>query len=286
MIRSAAQIGTQWLVSCRSYSASGKLLKAWGPAQTAADTSCPAAAATLMPVTDTPTTTWTDWCASPRTSAGEGGNRITDTAYHLDDTVQSVRRAVGSTVAQTYATYTYTDNGLVASVKDAKNNLTAYAYDGHDRKVKLSLPGSEYGQHGLQHRLRAVRLGRQRQNLTSLRKRSDQSITLAYDNLNRLTARSYPTTADNVAYTYDLLGRRSGHRRHGGRQRGLRLGQRGSPEQHTANGRTLSPTRLTRPAYTPDLAGRRGTSPPYDALNRPTVIGERQRQPVATPTMT
>ncbi len=42
-------------------------------------------------------------------------------------------------------------------------------------------------------------------NLTSLRKRSGQSITLAYDNLNRLTSRTYPATADNVSYTYDLL---------------------------------------------------------------------------------
>ncbi|MDZ4153961.1 DUF6531 domain-containing protein, partial [Methylicorpusculum sp.] len=41
LIRSAAQIGTQWLVSCNSYTPSGKLLKAWGPAQTAADTTCP-----------------------------------------------------------------------------------------------------------------------------------------------------------------------------------------------------------------------------------------------------
>jgi len=207
LIRSAAQIGAQWLVSCRSYSASGKLLKAWGPAQTAADTSCPAAAAPV-PVTDY---AYDDLDRPSRVTqnltAGEGGNRVSETAYHLDDTVQSVQRAVGSTVAQTYATYTYTDNGLVASVKDAKNNLTAYAYDGHDRKVKLSYPdpstantasSTDYEQYGWDANA----------NLTSLRKRSGQSITLAYDNLNRLTARSYPTTADNVAYSYDLLGRR------------------------------------------------------------------------------
>jgi len=47
----AAQIGTQWLVSCKTYTASGKLLKAWGPALTAAATTCPTAAAPV-PVTD------------------------------------------------------------------------------------------------------------------------------------------------------------------------------------------------------------------------------------------
>ena len=45
--------------------------------------------------------------------------------------------------------------------------------------------------------------------LTSHRKRSGETITLAYDNLHRLTSRSYPTAADNVAFAYDLLGRRT-----------------------------------------------------------------------------
>ena len=85
--------------------------------------------------------------------------------------------------------------------------LTAHSYDGHDRKLKTQFPSptaintastTDYEQYGWDANA----------NLTSLRKRSGQSITLAYDNLNRLTARSYPTTADNVAYTYDLLGRR------------------------------------------------------------------------------
>ncbi|MBE7527503.1 MAG: hypothetical protein HS120_08240 [Burkholderiales bacterium] len=30
---------------------------------------------------------------------------------------------------------------------------------------------------------------------------------MAYDNLNRLLSRSYPTSADNITYAYDLLGR-------------------------------------------------------------------------------
>ena len=45
--------------------------------------------------------------------------------------------------------------------------------------------------------------------LTSHRKRSGDTVTLAYDNLHRLTSRSYPTAADNVAFAYDLLGRRT-----------------------------------------------------------------------------
>ena len=183
-IRSAAQSGTQWLVTCRSYSPSGKLLKAWGPALTAADTTCPAAAAPV-PVTDI---TYDDLDRPSRSTqsltAAEGGSRITDTVYNLDDSVNSVLRAVGSSVAQTYATYSYTSNGLPASLKDAKNNLTSYQYDGHDRKVKTLYPNpttvntastTDYEQYGYD----------ANSNLTSLKKRNGSSITLAYDLLDR-----------------------------------------------------------------------------------------------------
>ena len=40
VIRTAAQLGTQWLVACSTYTATGKRLKAWGPALTAAATTC------------------------------------------------------------------------------------------------------------------------------------------------------------------------------------------------------------------------------------------------------
>lgn len=53
---SAAQIGTQWLVSCVRYSETGKALRVWGPAQTAAATTCPAEAAPV-PIPTPPTTT-------------------------------------------------------------------------------------------------------------------------------------------------------------------------------------------------------------------------------------
>jgi len=46
-------------------------------------------------------------------------------------------------------------------------------------------------------------------NLTTHRKRSGETLTLGYDNLHRLISRSYPTAADNVAFAYDLLGRRT-----------------------------------------------------------------------------
>ena len=41
-----------------------------------------------------------------------------------------VQRAVGTSIQQNYATYTYTPNGQPQTVKDANGNLTTYEYDG------------------------------------------------------------------------------------------------------------------------------------------------------------
>lgn len=277
LIRSAGQAGTQWLVTCRSYSPSGQLLKAWGPALTAADTTCPAAAAPVA-VTDI---VYDDLDRASRTTqsltAAEGGNRVTDTAYNLDGSVNNVKRAVGSAVAQTYATYAYTANGLVSAFKDAKNNRTAYAYDGQDRKIKTLYPEpatanttstTDYEQYGFD----------ANSNLISLRKRNGDSITLAYDKLNRLTSRVYPATADNVSYVYDLLGRRlSVTGSTASDNVAYSYDNAGRIVSTTANGKTLTyqvdpagnRVRTTWPEATPFYV-----TTTYDALNRPTAIKE------------
>ena len=276
VIRSAAQIGTQWLVSCSTYTNSGKLLKAWGPGQTALDTTCPTAAAPvavadyLYDDLDRPLR------VTENLTAGEGGNRISETVYNADDSVQSVKRAVGTTLAQTYATYTYTVNGLPATVKDAKNNLTTYQYDGHDRKLKTLYPNpttvnsssaTDYEQYGFD----------ANGNVTSVRKRNGQTVTLAYDNLNRLLTRSYPTVADNVSFSYDLLGRRTAAN-YANASYGISYAwdNAGRLTSTSAGGKTM--------AYQYDPAGNRTrqtwpetsfyVTTTYDALNRPTALLE------------
>ena len=131
--------------------------------------------------------------------AAQGGNRVTETVYNADDSVHQVKRAVGTALAQTYATTTYSANGLPVTLTDAKGNRTTYEYDGHDRRVKLRYPHpttvgtsstTDYEQYGYN----AVG------SLTSHRKRSGETVTFAYDNLHRLTSRSYPTAADNIAF--------------------------------------------------------------------------------------
>ncbi|MBS0555484.1 MAG: RHS repeat protein, partial [Proteobacteria bacterium] len=284
VIRTAAQLGTQWLVACSTYTATGKRLKAWGPALTAAATTCPTAADPVA-VTDY---AYDDLDRLIRVTenlpAGEGGNRVTETVYNADGSVQSVQRAVGTALAQTYAATTYSANGLPVTLTDAKGNRTTFEYDGHDRRVKLRYPHpttvntsstTDYEQFTYD----------AAGNLTSHRKRSGDTITLAYDNLNRLTSRSYPSVADNVAFAYDLLGRRTqASFADASHTVAYVWDAAGRLTSTTAGGKTL--------AYQYDAAGNRTrltwpetafyVTTTYDALNRPSAIQELGTTNLAT----
>ena len=95
----------------------------------------------------------------------------------------------------TPATYTYTPNGLLATVKDAGNNVTSYTYDGYDRLERITHPDSTF------EGLVWDNAGR----LTSRTTRAGQTITHGYDDLDRLTSRTGPGLSDTL--TYDGSGR-------------------------------------------------------------------------------
>ena len=127
--------------------------------------------------------------------AAQGGNRVTETVYNADGSVHQVKRAVGTALTQTYATTTYSANGLPVTLTDAKGNRTTYEYDGHDRRVKLRYPHpstvntsstTDYEQFTYN------TVG----SLTSHRKRSGETITLPHDNLHR-TAPTSASTANS-----------------------------------------------------------------------------------------
>ncbi|MDR2092400.1 MAG: hypothetical protein LBP58_03655 [Azoarcus sp.] len=247
-IRTALQVGTQWLVSCQNYSATGKIIKTWGPGQTSAATSCPTAAAPV-PVTDYTYNTrdWVSQITENLTNA-EGGNRVTAIAYLGNGAIENVKRALGSSLEQTYAAYTYTANDRLQTVQDAQGRSTAHDYDGHDRKVKTRFPdkttgnasNTDYEQYGYD----------AADNLISLRKRNGQTLALAYDNLNRLISKTYPSTTDNVGYAYDLLGRHTAaNLPNGGYAIAYAWDNAGRLTSTTAGGKTL--------AYQYDAAGNR-----------------------------
>jgi YD repeat-containing protein len=187
----------------------------------------------------------------------------------------TVSKAVGTSLAQVFVTNTYTLNGTLESSKDPKNNLTVYQYDGYSRLARTYCPlpstpnmgnSADYEEYARD----------ANGNVAILRKRSGQTVTQTFDNLNRLTARTYPTTADNVQFSYEL--------------RGLRTAAQYASGAHTITyawdnaGRQLSTTAGGKTvSYQYEAAGNRTrttwpdtfyATTSYDALNRPVDVKE------------
>jgi RHS repeat-associated protein len=199
--------------------------------------------------------------------------------------VQSVSRAVGSAVAQVYASYTYTANGQLATIKDANNNLTTYVYDGHDRKIKTLLPSKTAPNTSSTTDVEQYAYDNGG-NLTALTKRDGQTITASYDNLNRMLGRSFPASANNISFGYDLLSRQTSARyADGSYDVSMAYDNAGRLTSSSAGGKLLSHlydaagnrVRTTWPEATPFYV-----SYEYDALNRPNAIKEMGSVSLAT----
>jgi RHS repeat-associated protein len=155
----------------------------------------------------------TDACALGA-QGGQGPDRITKNTYDPNfGLLTTVARALGTSVQQNYATYTYSfalgDLDKPVSVTDANGNLTTMVYGGSVYNLitnvtfpSPSTPGqvnsSDYESYGYD----------ANGNRTSRRLRNASTITYAYDNLNRLQTKTLPTGVPNLnqAYTYDLQG--------------------------------------------------------------------------------
>lgn len=134
-----------------------------------------------------------------------GPDRITKNVYDLADQLLKVQRAVGTTLAQDEATYSYSANGKRLSLTDARGFRAEMTYDGFDRQKRWVFPSktttgvanaSDYEEYNYD----------AASNRTSLRKRDAQLLLLSYDALNRVTLKNVPGTVKDVSYTYDLRG--------------------------------------------------------------------------------
>jgi len=273
----AAQLGSQWLVSCTRYSPSNKPVRQWGPALTAAATTCPTEAAPV-PITDLTYDSIDRLSTSTRfLPAADGGDRVSSYTYYADGQPRQVTSAVGNALQQNTATTTYTSNGKPATFTNARGYMTTYEYDGFDRRTKLRYPvpatagsssTSDYEQFGYDGNA----------NVTSHRLRNGSSVALVYDKLNRLSARNYAATAANVSYSHDLLGRT--------------LSVDMPNAAHTVTNVWDNAERLSsstagtlKLTYLYDAAGNRTritwpdttfyVTTAYDALNRPTLVKEK-----------
>ena len=152
-----------------------------------------------------------------------GPDRITTNAYDDLNRVIQVRKAVGTSDEEAYATYSYTPDSQREYVIDANGNRSKLTYDGHDRQNGWYFPSptSPSGFNGSSQATALASAGAfntsdyeayghdDNGNRTSLRKRDGQTISYNYDALNRVWWKAMPGSVGDVYYGYDLRGLQS-----------------------------------------------------------------------------
>jgi RHS repeat-associated protein len=224
-IRSTAQIGLQWAATCTARLADGKVAQIAGPALVADDSSCPAAAAPVA-VTDLTYDNYGRLLTSTiNRTATQGGNRTSQFGYTPTGELISTTMAVGTPLQQVSESVRVGGGGAPSNNVQSAGAEYAYSsanaaaanpsYPAANKKVQLdahgrirsrwydsvACPGTRTSYGCDQYEYDADG------NLTKWTRRDGQIVSFAYDNIGRVTQRTAPTTTDNVAYTYDLLGR-------------------------------------------------------------------------------
>jgi RHS repeat-associated protein len=140
---------------------------------------------------------------SPGSLGADGPDRITYTAYDDADRVDSVSSGYGRPEQRRELKNFYFPNGAIQYVVDGQGNTTQYAYDGFDRLSATYFPVTTVGAGAINpsdyEAFGYDGAGR----ITSWRRRSGETVGLAYDALGRLTYRSDP----KGWYYYDNMGR-------------------------------------------------------------------------------
>jgi RHS repeat-associated protein len=123
----------------------------------------------------------------------DAASRVVERSYDAAGRLSTVK----DPALNTAVTQLYTDNGKIASVKDARNNLTSYEYDGHDRTNKTIYPDSSYEQ---------ITSFDANGNPLVLRLRSGNTVTNTFNEVNWLKTKT-PQAMATVTNLYDLAGR-------------------------------------------------------------------------------
>lgn len=253
------------------------------------------------------------------TAGSQGQDRVTRNIYDNAGQLLQVRKAVGTSLEQAYATYGYTLNGKQEYVVDANGNKAQRVHDGHDRQSQWRFPSSAAPPSAFNWSSPALALAtagavnaNDREeygydangNRTSLRKRDGRTLTFTYDALNRVLTKIVPdscvsgyacttppaSAVRDIYYGYDFRGLQTYARfdSHSGAD--------GVANAYDGFGRLASSSTsmggVTRTlSYQHDLADRRTrvTHPDtnyfvygYDALNRLASVSENGGTSVAT----
>lgn len=136
-----------------------------------------------------------------------GSDRISRMVYSATGEVTGTISAYGTALQQLTTRLTYTDNGQVRTAEDANGNLTTYERDGFDRGRRILYPDKQTPGLSSIADYEEVLSYDQSSNPRSVRARNGAIINFTLDNLNRVTVKDLPGTADDVYYSYDNFGR-------------------------------------------------------------------------------
>lgn len=161
------------------------------------------------------------------TQGSNGPDRITKNEYDAAGQLVQIRKAVGTSLEQAYATYSYTATGKLKYVIDANGNRAQMVYDGFDRLSRWYFPSktapSTYApgtQAAALTQAGSVNTSDYEEysydangNRKTLRKRDGSTLSYTYDAMNRVIKKVVPersglasTATRDVYYAYDLLG--------------------------------------------------------------------------------
>ncbi|MFZ5617591.1 MAG: RHS repeat domain-containing protein [Pseudomonadota bacterium] len=143
------------------------------------------------------------------TEGAFGKDRITKQTYTAAGEPYQTYSAWGTPRQQATSTRTYTPNGKLETLTDAKGNKTTYEYDGFDRLWKRRYPDkTTAGVSSTTDLDIYAYLADGSIDTASLRRNGDGKVfDYAYDSLGRVTLKDAPSPDPDVRYCYDALGR-------------------------------------------------------------------------------
>jgi len=121
------------------------------------------------------------------TAGSYGNDRITHYVWEYAGLLGYTQSGYGTTSQRTDISYIHTLNGQLATMTDAKGNVTSYNYDGHDRLLRTCYNTA----------------------LASCSDTAPDIVKLTYDSVGHLTNQGLRghSLAITIGYTYDNLGR-------------------------------------------------------------------------------
>lgn len=144
------------------------------------------------------------------TAGADGPDEITKYTYDASGGILKVTTALGTAQQADDVTRTFNGNGTIATLADAKGNLTTYAYDTFSRQTKMCFPTASPGTTSSTTDCEQIGYTAARQSSAVLR--DGQTINFVYNAAGALGSK---TGALTESFTYDNLGKIKTHTNNG-----------------------------------------------------------------------